>query len=102
MLCLFFAPLAATVPPYATAPALIFVATLMMRSVADLSWDDLTETVPAIVTIVAMPLTFSIATGIGFGFITYAGIKLLSGRVREISPSVAVIAGLFLLKFAIL
>jgi AGZA family xanthine/uracil permease-like MFS transporter len=102
LLCLFFSPLAAAVPAFATAPALIFVATLMMRSVANIEWDDITEAVPAVVTIVAMPLTFSIATGIGFGFITYAAIKLLSGRFGDISPSIAVISALFVVKFAIL
>ena len=77
-------------PPFATAPALIYVAILMARGLAELDWDDLTETAPALICALAMPLTFSIAHGIAFGFIAYAGIKLLAGRWREIPPAVAV------------
>lgn len=99
---LFFSPLAATVPPFATAPALIYVAFLMSRSLAELPWDDLTETAPALICALTMPLTFSIAHGIAFGFISYAGVKLLAGRWREISPAVALIALVFVAKFALL
>jgi len=99
---LFLAPLAATVPGYATAPALFFVACLMTRGLAELDWEDVTEYAPAVVTAVTMPLTFSIANGIAFGFISYAGIKLLAGRPREAGPAVTVLAALFLIKFAIL
>lgn len=99
---LFLSPLASTVPPFATAPALIYVAILMARGLAELDWDDLTETAPALVCALAMPLTFSIAHGIAFGFIAYAGIKLLAGRWREIPPAVAVIALVFIAKFAVL
>ncbi|HSX61063.1 MAG TPA: NCS2 family permease [Tahibacter sp.] len=97
---LFLSPLAATVPPFATAPALIYVAILMARGLAELDWEDLTETAPALICALAMPLTFSIAHGIAFGFIAYAGIKLLAGRRREIPPAVAVIALVFVAKFA--
>jgi AGZA family xanthine/uracil permease-like MFS transporter len=100
LLALFFAPLAGTVPAYATAPALLFVACLMTRGLAEVDWEDPTEYAPAVVTAIAMPLTFSIATGIAFGFITYAGAKLVAGRFREISAAVAVLAVLFLLRFA--
>lgn len=99
---LFFSPLAATVPPFATAPALIYVAILMSRGLAELSWDDLTETAPALICALTMPLTFSIAHGIAFGFISYAGIKLLAGRWREVPPAVAVIALVFVAKFALI
>ncbi|HTH18219.1 MAG TPA: NCS2 family permease [Magnetospirillum sp.] len=102
LLALAFSPLAASVPAYATAPALLFVACLMARSLADIAWDDLTEAVPAMVTALAMPLTFSIAHGISFGFIAFAGIKLLSGRVRELTPTVAVLAAAFVLKYWLL
>lgn len=98
---LFFSPLAATVPPFATAPALIYVAILMSRGLAELPWDDLTETAPALICALTMPLTFSIAHGIAFGFISYAGIKLLAGRWREVPPAVAVIALVFVAKFAL-
>jgi AGZA family xanthine/uracil permease-like MFS transporter len=99
LLALFFSPLAATVPPYATAPALIFVAVLMTRGMAEIEWDDLTEAAPAVICAVAMPFTFSIAHGIAFGFIAYAGIKLLAGRWRDASLGVWVIAAIFIGKF---
>lgn len=98
---LLFSPLAATVPPFATAPALIYVAILMSRGLAELSWDDLTETAPALICALSMPLTFSIAHGIAFGFISYTAIKLLAGRWREIPPAVALIALVFVAKFAL-
>lgn len=97
---LFFAPLAGTVPAYATAPALFYVACLMTRGLTEIDWEDATEYAPAVVTAVTMPLTFSIANGIALGFITYAAIKLLSGRYRDISPAVAILAIAFVAKFA--
>jgi AGZA family xanthine/uracil permease-like MFS transporter len=100
LLALFFAPLAGTVPAYATAPALLFVACLMTRGLFEVDWEDPTEYAPAVVTAISMPLTFSIATGIAFGFITYAGCKLLAGRYREVSAAVAVLAILFIARFA--
>ncbi|MSP49407.1 MAG: NCS2 family permease, partial [Alphaproteobacteria bacterium] len=102
LLALFFAPLATTVPGYATAPALFFVACLMARGLAELDWEDVTEYAPGVVTAVAMPLTFSIAHGIAFGFISYAAIKIAAGRFQDVSPVVAVLAILFIVKFAIL
>jgi len=102
LLCLFLAPLATSIPAFATAPALLFVACLMVRGLAEVDWEDTTEFVPAVVCGVAMPLTYSIAHGIAFGFITYAGIKLLAGRVRDIHPAVAILAVLFVLKFALI
>lgn len=98
---LFLAPLAHAVPLYAVAPALVFVACLMARSLADIQWDDVTEAVPAVVTALAIPLTFSIASGIGLGFLTYAGLKILAGRPREANGAVLVIAGAFALKLAL-
>ncbi len=102
LLCLFLAPLAQSVPGYATAPALLFVACLMARGLAEIDWEDVSEAAPAVVAAIAMPLTFSIAHGIGLGFVTYATVKLLSGRYRECSPAVTVIAALFAAKFAFL
>ena len=99
---LVFAPLAGTVPAFATAPALCYVAVLMIHGLAEIDWDDLTEAAPAVVTAITMPLTFSIAHGIAFGFITYAAVKLLAGRIRDLSPMVIVIAILFVFKFAFL
>ena len=100
LLALFFAPLAGTVPAFATAPALLFVAVLMTRGLAEIDWDDLTESAPAVITAVGMPFTYSIADGIAFGFISYAVIKVLAGRFRDLSPMVLVIAALFAVKFA--
>ena len=97
--CLFFAPLAQSIPAYATASALLFVACLMARSLADVDWDDLTESAPAVITALAMPLSFSIADGIGFGFVSYVAIKLLSGRAKQCPAAVYVIAAVFTLKF---
>lgn len=98
---LFLAPLAASVPIYATAPALVFVAALMGRGLKDIDWDDLTEGAPAILTALAIPLTYSIAAGIGIGFIAHTGIKLAAGRWREVNPAVATIAVLFAIKVAL-
>jgi AGZA family xanthine/uracil permease-like MFS transporter len=100
--CLFFAPLAQSVPAYATASALLFVACLMARSLADLDWHDITESAPAVVAAIAMPLSFSIAEGIGLGFISYVLIKIVSGRTRDCSIASYVIALIFGLKYAFL
>jgi len=102
LLCLFLAPLAQSIPAYATAAALLFVACIMARSLADVAWQDLTESAPAVVTALAMPLSFSIADGIGFGFVTYAAIKVCSGKARECPAAVYLIALIFALKFAYL
>ena len=100
--CLLFAPLAGSIPAYATAPALLFVACMMARGLAEINWEDVTDYVPAVVTALAMPLTFSIATGIGIGFITYAAVKVLSGRFQEASPAILILAVAFVLKFCFL
>ena len=101
LLALFFAPLAGMIPAYATAAALFYVACVMVRSLADIDWEDITEYGPAVVAAVTMPLTYSIATGIGLGFITYAVVKILAGKLREASPAVLVLAVIFAAKFAI-
>ncbi|ABS64814.1 Xanthine/uracil/vitamin C permease [Parvibaculum lavamentivorans DS-1] len=98
---LVLAPLAEMVPLYATAPALVFIACLMARSLADIDWGDVSETAPAILTAIAIPLTFSIATGIGLGLISYVAIKLLAGRGRELNIAVVAIAAAFVLKLAL-
>ncbi len=102
VLCLFISPLAKSIPPFATAAALLFVACMMVRSLADLEWDDITESAPAMVAAISMPLTYSIADGIGLGFITYALIKTLAGRWRECPAAVYIIAALFVVKFLFL
>jgi len=98
---LFFAPLATSVPSFATAPALVFVACLMARALRDVDWDDMTEYLPAVVTAIAMPLTFSIAAGIGVGFIVHAAVKTLAGRGREVGGAVWLIAAASAARFAI-
>ena len=97
---LFLAPLAGMVPSYATAPALLFVACIMARGITELDWEDVTEYGPAVLCMVIMPLTYSIAHGIAFGFIAYAVAKLLSGRWNELSWPVIVLALIFLAKYA--
>lgn len=99
LLALFFSPLAGSIPAYATAPALIFVACVMTGGLAKLDWDDMTEFAPAVVTAVMMPFTFSIATGIGLGFIAYVVIKALTGKVKDIHPVMAAVAAIFVVKF---
>ena len=98
LLALFFAPLAGAVPAYATAPALLFVAVLMMSSLAQIDWDDLTVAAPVAVATLAMPLTFSIANGIAFGFIAWTLIKLLAGRWHELNPALVILSLLFVVK----
>lgn len=98
--CLMISPLAGSVPAYATAPALLFVGCLMLRDLVELDWEDTTEVIPAAVTALAMPFTYSIANGLAFGFITYAVLKLFTGRAREVHAMVWVIAAIFLFKFA--
>ncbi len=102
LLSLFFSPLAGSVAAYATAPALLYVACLMARGLAEIDWEDPTEYAPAVITAIAMPLTYSIATGIAFGFIAYAAVKLLAGKWSQVSPALAILALLFLLRFAVL
>jgi adenine/guanine/hypoxanthine permease len=97
--CLFFSPLALAIPSYATAPALLFVACLMIRGMMAIDWNDLTEGIPAAITIIMIPFTFSIANGIGFGFISYVVIKILSGKFQNISFFLVFLAAVFCVYF---
>src|SRR5210317_1250612 len=90
--CLFFAPLAQSIPAFATGAALVFIATYFLRNIADIAWDDVTEYAPAVLAAVLMPLTFSIAHGIALGFIAYAVIKALSGRHEDLNAGSIAIA----------
>ena len=101
LLALFFAPVATAVPAYATAPAILFLGYVMSRALRHIEWDELTECIPAMVTALAMPFTYSIATGIGLGFITYVMIKLLSGRTRDLNAAVVSVSILFLIRFIV-
>ncbi len=97
---LFIAPLAGSVPAYATAPALLYVAGLMMREMTEINWGDITEATPAALTVLMMPFTYSIANGLAFGFISYVILKTGTGRIREVHPATWVVAALFIIRYA--
>ncbi len=99
---MFCAPLVAAVPSYATAPALILVGALMCTSLPKIKWDDFTDAFPAFMTMVATPLTFSIATGLSLGLLSFTFLKVGTGRVREISPLIWILTVLFVLRYAFL
>lgn len=101
LVALVFAPLVGIVPAFATAPALVLVGALMMMEVRHVDFTDFTEAFPAFMTIVMMPLTFSIASGFGFGFVSYAFVKVCSGRSKEVSPVMWLIAIAFIFNFAL-
>ena len=96
---MFFAPLAGMIPAYATAGALIYVAMLMMGGMEHINWSEPTDCIPAIVTMIMMPLTFSVADGIALGFISYVALKAGTGKYREISVSLWVLCAIFIAKF---
>ncbi|EGX9361276.1 NCS2 family permease [Salmonella enterica] len=98
LLVIFLSPLAGMVPPYAAAGALIYVGVLMTSSLARVNWQDLTESVPVFITAVMMPFSFSITEGIALGFISYCVMKIGTGRLRDLSPCVVIVALLFVLK----
>ena len=99
LLCLWFAPLAKSIPAYATGAALVFVSTHFMRNMMDIDWNDVSEYAPAILAAILMPLTFSIANGIAIGFITYAIAKLVSGNISNTNPAVLLVALLGVLYY---
>ena len=100
--CAVIAPVAAIVPEAATAPALIIVGSLMMAVISKIKWDVPDESIPAFLTMISVPLTFSIANGLAIGFISYPLVKAFSGRWREVNVIVYVLAVLFILRFAML
>lgn len=102
LVSLFFAPLAGSIPVYATAGALLYVAVLMCGSLAHADWDDVTEAAPVLIAALSMPLTYSIANGIALGFVSFTLIKLFSGRYRDLNPAVVVLSLLFIGKFLFL
>ena len=95
---LFLFPLFSIVPPQATAPALIMVGLFMMSPIKDIPFEDYTESVPAFLTIVMMPFAYSIAEGIAFGMMSYVFIKVLSGKAKDVSPLMYVLALIFLIR----
>ena len=102
LVAMFCAPLVAAIPGYATAPALILVGGLMCGAVARVHWDDFSEAFPAFLTLIATPLTFSIATGLSVGMLSFTFIKVGTGRYREVSPLIWILSALFLLRYAFL
>jgi adenine/guanine/hypoxanthine permease len=100
LLATVFWPLAGVIPAAATAPALIVVGAMMLDGLRSIAWDDYAVSIPVFLTIVAMPLTFSIANGVSFGVISYAGIKLLSGRGKEVDPLMYAVAALLVIRYA--
>ena len=102
LLMMFFAPLAAMIPAYATAGAILYVAVLMMQNLKLVNWDDMTDAMPVSVVLLMTPLTFSIAHGIALGFIAYTAVKFVCGKKDEISVSVWILTALFIIKFAFL
>jgi AGZA family xanthine/uracil permease-like MFS transporter len=101
LLATVFAPLVAIIPNEAAVPALVLVGFLMMQQVKDIDWDDLEVAIPAFLTIVLMPFTYSISVGIGAGFIAYVLIKVVRGRARLVHPLLWVVTALFVVYFAI-
>ncbi|MBA8903303.1 NCS2 family permease [Phyllobacterium sp. P30BS-XVII] len=98
---LFIAPLAGSVPGYATAPALLYVAGLMMRELIDIEWADITEATPAALTALMIPFTYSIANGLAFGFISYVVLKTFTGRVKDVHVATWLVAILFVVRFVL-
>lgn len=100
-LALFFAPLFAIIPAAATAPALVLVGLFMMSPIKEIDFDDFTEAIPAFLTIVMMPLSYSIANGIAFGMIAYIILKVLGGKGKEVSPVTYIVGLMFIAKFIV-
>src|SRR5712675_3720147 len=98
----FCSPLAAAIPSYATAPALILVGALMTQSIAQIAWQEFSEAVPAFITMLATPLTFSIATGLSLGMIAYTVVKIAVGKLREITLLIWILTILFILRYVYL
>jgi AGZA family xanthine/uracil permease-like MFS transporter len=99
LVAMFFSPLATAIPSYATAPALILVGALMTQSIAHIDWREFSEAVPAFITMLATPLTFSIATGLSLGLISYTVVKAAAGKFREINPLIWILTILFILRY---
>ena len=99
LFCLFFSPLATSLPKQIDGAALVYIATLFVRNITDIEWNDIAESAPAILAMVAMPFTYSISHGIALAFISYAAIKICTGKVNKTSPAIWVIAILSVISF---
>ena len=102
LVSVFLAPIFTTIPGFATAPALIYVGFLMISAVVDIKFDDVCEAVPAYITLIAMPLTYSISDGIAFGIVSYVVINLICGKGKKITPLMYILAVLFVCKYIFL
>lgn len=100
LLAFIFAPLCGLIPGFATAPALIIVGAMMMKNVTGVNFKDYTDSIPAFLTIIMMPMSYSIANGFGFGFTSYCLLKIFSGRIKEISPVMWIVTIIFMISFA--
>ena len=101
LLCLFFSPLATSLPKEIDGAALIYIATLFVRNITDIEWDDIAESGPAALAMIAMPFTYSISNGIALAFVSYALIKIFTGKFNTTSPAIWVIAALSVISFAV-
>jgi AGZA family xanthine/uracil permease-like MFS transporter len=99
--CLFFAPLATSLPKQIDGAALVYVAVLFVRNIVDIEWDDISESAPAVLAMITMPLTYSISHGIALAFISYAAIKILTGKFAGVNPAIWLVAHLSVLSFAV-
>jgi len=102
LLCLFFAPLATSLPKQIDGAALVYVAILFVRNITDIDWDDIAESGPAVLAMITMPLTYSISHGIALAFISYAIINFASGKGKKLSPAIWLVAVLSFISFAII
>ena len=102
LVALFFSPLAAAIPGFATAPALILVGALMTQSIAKVDWAEFSDAFPAFMTMLATPLTFSIATGLSLGVISFTVVKVAAGKHREVSVVLWILTALFILRYVYL
>ena len=102
VVALFFSPLFLSIPSAATAPALIIVGLLMMEQVKNIPFDDFSESIPAFVCMIMMPLTYSISNGILIGMITYVLMNVICGKFKKLSPAIYVLAVLFILKYILI
>ena len=99
--CLFFAPLATSLPKQIDGAALVYVAVLFVRNIVDIEWDDISESAPAVLAMITMPLTYSISHGIALAFISYAAIKILTGKFAGVNPAIWLVSLLSILSFAV-
>ena len=102
VVALFFSPLFLSIPSAATAPALIIVGLLMMEQVKNIPFDDFSESIPAFVCMIMMPLTYSISNGILIGMITYVLMNMICGKFKKLSPAIYILAVLFILKYILI